>query len=280
MSSLFIPGTSINILTSVVQLHKIDVSPSVAKWLLGRSRGNPVRMGKGIREEWLRSLQGIIARGEWKASASQGGALDYQGILFNGHHRLTAISLQDKTLPMYFTIGCDPDENSVIDQGANRSLADVLSMEKKQAEVLRLAAYLHYGTAKPSPAQVAAMSLCAPLVDAHQALLDACPRAVRFFSSSPMRLAACLRIISSSSPNYVTTQWRALILCDYNAMSNCAKALARQVYERKVRVNNTYDTLARGLVVFDESKAGISKIQITDAIESVRLARTILGRLM
>ena len=279
MNQILIPGTNINIVTNVEQSYRLDVSPQLASWLLGRSMGNTVRTGTGIRPEWLRTLQGIIARDEWQAS-HQGGALDWNGILFDGHHRLTAISLQEKTLPMWFMIGCNPSVNMVTDQGAVRSTADVLGMDKKKAEVLRLAAFLFRGIKKPTPAQVAEMALCAPLVEAHEALLDACPRSVRFFSSTPMRLAACLRIMSASSSDYVMAQYRALVLCDYNAMSNSAKSLARQAYEGKVRAHNTHDLLARGLVVFDESKQNLSKIQINDSLESVKSAKTIIDRFL
>lgn len=278
MSTLFIPGTNINIFTNVEQFHKIDVSPSVAKWLLGRSRGNGVRAGKGIRQEWLKTLQGIIARGEWQA-CHQGGALDWNGTLFDGHHRLTAISLQEQTLPMWFKIGCNPSENMVIDQGAVRTTADVLSLDKKLAETLRLAAFIHYKTRKPSSAQISTLLGWSPLVDAHQAIHDACPRAVTFFSSSPMRLAACLRIIDGSPLDFVATQWRSLILGDYSAMSRCAQALTKQVHEKRVRVGNTYDTLARGLVVFDDKKQLLTKIQVKDAMESVRYAKAIFLRI-
>lgn len=282
MSQVFIPGTNINILTKDEEFKKINVSPELARWLLKRSNGNQVRIGAngGIKPSHLKIVKGIIDRGEWKAT-HQGGAIDWNGMLFDGHHRLVAIAEQSETLPMWFKIGCDPAENMAVDQGAVRTTADVLQIDKKEAEMLRLASFIHIGRKnKPTPAQIEDFSARIPLVQKHRMLLAACGTTKRFFTSAPFRLAACAQLLETSNESYVLQQWRALILCDFDSMSNCSKALTRQFAEGKLRSGHTYDSIARGLVVFDESKSSNSKIQIIDPANVTGVIASIFSRHM
>lgn len=277
MSQVFIPGTSINILTKEEDFKKVDVTPELARWFLKRSNGNQVRVGAngGIKLAHLKVLKGIIARGEWKAT-HQGGAVDWNGMLFDGHHRLTAIAEQTETLPMWFKIGCDPAENMAVDQGAVRTTADTLQMDKREAEILRLAAKVTYGWGKPTPLQIEDMSARVPLVQKHRLLIAACYSSKRYFSSTPIRLAACVQMLEGSNEDYILQQWRALGLSDYDTMSKCSKALTRQFMDGKIRSSDTYDTLARGLVVFDKSKSDLSKIQINDQVDAAKTIKAII----
>lgn len=277
MSQVFIPGTNINILTKEEDFKKVDVSPELARWFLKRSNGNQVRVGTngGIRPSHLKLLKGIIARGEWKAT-HQGGAVDWNGMLFDGHHRLTAIAEQTETLPMWFKIGCDPAENMAVDQGAVRTTADTLQMDKRETEVLRLAGAVTYGWNKPTPLQIEDLNARIPLVQKHRVLIAACPTTKRFFTCTPLRLAACARMLEGASEDYVLQQWRALVLSDYDSMSKCSKALTRQFMDGRIRSVHTYDVLARGLVVFDESRSEVSKIQVNDPVDAAKAIKAII----
>ena len=279
MNQEVIPGTSINIITDKVSFHKLTVTPFVAQWLLNRSAGNKVRAEKdGINKSHLQTVRGIIARGEWQAA--QTGAIDSNGVLIDGHHRLHAIVLECATLPMWFKIGCEPREVLAVDQGKVRTSADQLQLDKREAEVLRLAAAILHGSKKPSPIQLKQIMDSSKLLDYHRLLLNACPSCRKYITIVPMRLAACVKMYAGSSSSYVTTQYRALALADYDLMSKSAKAFTRQVSNGLIRPGHTYDVLARGLIVFDETKQHVSKIQIDDPTQAAVIARGHLNRMI
>lgn len=281
MFQVFIPGTNVNIVTKQEDYKKIDVTPELARWFLKRSSGNQVRVGSngGIKPSHLKLLKGIIARGEWKAT-HQGGAVDWNGMLFDGHHRLTAIAEQTETLPMWFKIGCDPAENMAVDQGAVRTTSDVLQMDRKEAEVLRLASFLIDSRSKPTPIQIEDLNARIPLAQKHRLLFAACKTTRRFFTCAPLRLAACLQLLEGSSEDYVLQQWRALILSDYDSMSPCSKSLTRQFMDGKVRSGHTYDTIGRGLIVFDKSKSDLSRIMVSDPADIGKTVKELICRHM
>lgn len=276
MNQVFIPGTTINILTNVEQFHKIDVSPDVATWLLQRSKGN-----RSLRPSWIKYLKSIIADGEWQA-CHQGGALDTQGTLFDGHHRLTAISQQDSTVPMWFKIGCNPLENQAIDQGAKRSIADVIGEDRRIAEVLRLAVQVCDNTKKPSPAAVKLLDSQSKIAGFTGMLLERCPTSRRYFSSAPVRLGAVLRMLAGAdamsyqSIEYVQNQYRALVAMDLASMSRSGQALVRQWNNGLLRATHTYDALTRALIVFDPSRQDVGKIQVKDPTDGAKIAKQLI----
>lgn len=73
------------------------------------------------------TLKHDIDNDNWKLSA-QGIAINKEGHLDDGQHRLTAISQANKAVPMLVVFGSDPEAFSVYDSGRKRSSGDVLSI--------------------------------------------------------------------------------------------------------------------------------------------------------
>lgn len=69
-----------------------------------------------------------IENGEWVLT-HQGVAIDTQGYLLDGQHRLWAIVHSQKTVPIRVTYGLSPSVMSVIDRGRVRSLGNVLHIQ-------------------------------------------------------------------------------------------------------------------------------------------------------
>jgi len=277
--NILIPGTNINILTNVEQFHRLTITPQLATWLLGRSTGNRGRVEGKIRPQHLAYLEQIIERGEWQA-CHQGGAIDWHGRLFDGHHRLTAISRQQLALPMWFKIGCDPAEDKVIDQGVARSMADLTGVNARVMEVVTLAARIYNGSQKISPGQVRDMLTRTTIKEQIELLLSATPTVARYYSSAPMRLAAVIRLMQGCNPDYILRQYRALVLLEFDEMSICTKALVKQVSSGALRTNHTYDTLSRGLLVFDQRRSHLARITVTNPTDAARNIRTFLSTLL
>jgi hypothetical protein len=80
-----------------------------------------------------------------------------------------------------------------------------------------------------------------------------------------MRLAAATTIMSGEDSNFVLSQYRALCLLNFDEMTQCSKSLVRQVDSLKARTGITREVLARGLRVFDQGRANLTKIQVSEA---------------
>ncbi len=102
---------------------KIAITPEIAEEYLSHNTHNraltPSKVDRHVR---------TIQRNEWMTT-HQGVALDWNGNLLDGQHRLRAIVESGRTVTMYVTTGMDPATFAVIDTGKNRSATDALHVE-------------------------------------------------------------------------------------------------------------------------------------------------------
>jgi hypothetical protein len=80
----------------------------------------------------VQTLAEAMKRGEWKVT-HQGVALDTNGVLVDGQHRLAAVI--EANLPVEMTVftGVPQDTFDVLDTGRRRNAADVLAIEGEQS---------------------------------------------------------------------------------------------------------------------------------------------------
>lgn len=100
------------------QLQKI--TPEHAASILEKNTNN-----RPIKAQKLLALKRDLKNGNFKLT-HQGIAIDWNGNLIDGQHRLKAIAESGITAYMYVTYDCDPDIFNVIDCGAVRNPCDVL----------------------------------------------------------------------------------------------------------------------------------------------------------
>ena len=242
----------------------LDVTPEMADELLKTSPGN-----RRLRDWYVDLLVSIMKRGDW-IPTNKGVAIDKLGRVRDAHHTLTACVKSGVTIRTLVCWGLSEDVYEVIDRGLIRDYGDILGLPRNIADVLRLGCSLVVGSSRPTPSEMKPY-MAAGLLDAVEALNHACPSKVKYFSSAPIRLAACATIMNGGDADYVYTQYKALVMADYDSMSNASKALTRQVHgvggtaPSKVRGADTRDAIARGLRVFDKDRAGVSKIQVSNA---------------
>lgn len=236
----------------------VKITPELAAEMLATSIGN-----RKLREHWVKWLAGSMARGEMRVT-SQGIGIDVNGNLRDGHHRLEACVRSGSPFTTVVVYGIPVDAYEVIDIGVKRTYADRLDMPKSISEVISLGCYYAIGERSPSVDQMRPY-IQTRFTDIVQDLVSSCVSNRRYYSSAPMKLAACITIMDGGDADFVFGQYRALVLFDINAMTQASRALVRQVENDNVKSVNTEDTLARGLRVFDQSRSGISKIQISEA---------------
>jgi hypothetical protein len=241
-----------------------DVDPQIAAELLKTSPGN-----RRLRDWYVDLLASIMKRGDW-IPTNKGVGIDKLGRLRDAHHTLTACVKSGVTIKTLVVWGLSEDVYEVIDRGLIRDYGDILGVPRNIADVLRLGCSLVIGSSRPTPSEMKPY-MAAGLLSAVEALNNACPSKVKYFSSAPIRLAACATIMNGGDADYVYAQYKALVTADYDSMSNASKALTRQVQgiggsaPSKVRGADTRDAIARGLRVFDKDRAGVTKIQVSQA---------------
>ncbi|GAA1278644.1 hypothetical protein [Saccharothrix xinjiangensis] len=113
------------------------LTPEVATEILGRNIDN-----RPLDRHTVEMYASAMVRGEWKLS-HQGIAVDHQGVLLDGQHRLAAVVKSGKSVPMLVIRGVQRDTFSVVDTGKRRSAGDTLRLTGAQ-DTNHLAAALRY----------------------------------------------------------------------------------------------------------------------------------------
>lgn len=251
----------------------VTITPELAKEMLLTSPGN-----RRLRQWYVSMLAGAMKRGEWRVT-SQGIGFDRNGQLVDAHHRLNACIVANIPFKSVVVFGLERAAYAVIDTGINRTYGDRMNEPSAVADVLRLAGAYFCGTNKPTVDQIRPIA-DAGLRDAVQALTDYCGTRTRFYSTAPVKLAACITIMNGGDIGYVLDQYRALCTLNFRDMSSASQSLVRNVESRKAVAINTRETIARALRTFDVTRRNLTKIQIrpTDSENAIELVRVVLRR--
>jgi hypothetical protein len=102
---------------------QVLMTPEWAQSLLALNTNNRPTNARRVAE-----LTKAINDGQWLLS-HQGIALGSNGVLLDGQHRLHAIVLSGKAVPILLSHDCDPSIFRVVDTGQKRSAGQVLAIE-------------------------------------------------------------------------------------------------------------------------------------------------------
>lgn len=241
----------------------MTITPEIAAAMLATSSGN-----RKLRKEYLERLSAAMTRGEWQVT-NQGIGFDTTGALRDGHHRLSACIRSGVPIRSMVIFGMPTTAYEVIDTGALRNYGDRLNEPKKIAEVLSFAAIVAFRSPVVTASQIAPLKATA-LHRLSGQLLEHCSATAQYFSSAPMRLAACIAVMQGNDRAWVFGQYRALCISDFDAMTSASQSLVRHVQrtqEQRMGSQGTahrLEVLARGVRVFDENRAHNAKIQLKE----------------
>lgn len=249
----------------------MEITPEIAREMLETSPGN-----RRLRGWYVDLLAAAMKRGEWRVT-SQGIGFDLLGQLRDAHHRLHACIKSGVSFHSVVVFGMRVDSYEVTDTGMIRTYADRLNEDRAVSDVLRLGCQYALSVTKPTIDQMKPI-IDSGIGDAARSLIEFCGSKRKYYSSAPMKLAACVTIMKGGNADFVLQQYRALCILDFDAMSKASHALVRQVDSGKAIANDTRDVLARGLRVFDKDRNGVSKIQVSDSdVDSaIELVRSVL----
>jgi hypothetical protein len=103
------------------------ITPAKAAAMLAANTSN-----RPLSKAVVRSFTDAIRRGEWMVT-HQGIALDTDGVLIDGQHRLAAVVEADQPVDMLVMTGVDAGTFDVLDIGKRRNAADVLAIEGEKS---------------------------------------------------------------------------------------------------------------------------------------------------
>lgn len=244
----------------------IYVTPEKAMELL--STNSP--RNRNVKKMYVQTLAEAMRRGKFLLT-HQGIAISVNGELIDGQHRLLAIIESGVTVKMQVTYGVEENAFLAMDCGARRTLGDALAVPKRVIEVSAFVTRLVVGRGRVTPTQVKFVH-DNYIGDIAEALVNYCCKTTKYISSAPVKAAAALTVkFGISDQSYVFDSYRRLILMKTETMTPVEHAFNRQMMTQGRR--NDFDSFARGMVVFDETKMWNNKIQIMDLPATIMAAR-------
>lgn len=225
-----------------MKTKKVIMTPEMAKIILSKNKGN-----RNVRNRWVNELADIIHNNEWQLT-HQSIAVSTTGRLLDGQHRLLAIILANKPVPVLMTENCDEESFAFIDKGVKRSLSDNLSVNKKVGEIY--AFMLHaYGFRADRPAAAIALRN-SDIGFISEYLISACSTTRRSASTAPVKTAAVVCAYMSKQIEEVTEDYRNFILVDYDKMTSGLKLLERQIATGTANSGKSRDMYVRACKAF------------------------------
>lgn len=246
------------------------VTPQMAEIYLEKNSIN-----RRVRPGVVRRYATTMANDKWMLTP-ESVCFDTSEVLLNGQHRLKAIVESGCSVAMMIVRGVDRACFPAFDRGANRSYSDALGIDKRLAEISRLAAVIAGGKWSKNLADFQVGYMADVLGDAHEELMAACSTTARIVSSAPFRLAACVRILSGDDPDYVKSAYRGMCLGRVHELPTiCQSVLGAVAIGRIVGGGGAvqFDLLVRAWKMFDKTMEHKSKIQIND--QSVQIAEIV-----
>lgn len=113
-------------------VQAIEVTPAIARALLDQAKSAGFT-NRRLKRKVVDKYAHIMSKGGWTLNGEDI-ILDLDGILINGQHRLQAVIQSGVTVPFFFKLNVPRETFSTFDDGAKRTLADVLGIVGYQEE--------------------------------------------------------------------------------------------------------------------------------------------------
>lgn len=247
----------------------MDVTPQLAGELLQRNATN-----RRVRPGHVNALAAVMAAGQFQ-STHQGIAINAEGDVVDGQHRLLAIikSGVTVTMPVAFGVNAEHYGHLMIDVGMNRSTADVYAVDRFVAQPCTFIAYMHQSTRHKA--------MLAPYLEAFGPIMTAISKGGRHMrrgvTSAPVVAAAAIRVAMGEDPVMVNANFAGMVRLDYGNLPPVANAFLRQLANGLVDRANKWDLFTRGMRVFDSAAQQNTKIQVKDYTTLIATAREFVG---
>lgn len=196
------------------------VTPEKAANWLSRSK-NPRPLRNRHVQNFVRHLQNRTFE-----LTHQGIALDENGFLVDGQHRLTAIVETGQEVDMFVARGIALKGVTVVDRGAKRDNSVVLRCSPAVSQVITFAAKIGTGMSAPMEYDLARFKRV--LEGYTELLLESYAMKQRRLSSAPIKVGAVVNMVEGDG-DWVCKQWKAFNTGDFPNQSRSVQWLYRRV---------------------------------------------------
>lgn len=254
----------------------INVTPAMAQKFLDSN----AEFQRNLRIGEVKTLAEAMRRGEWVLT-HQGVAFDSNGRLIDGQHRLHAIIMSGLPQDMLVVNGVDPAAFKVLDIGAKRSTADLLSIDKKEAGVVSFFARLK-GSKRPSPQQC--FTVYQDYIDQIQPVVRATTGTKNLFHSAAFQSAAVLQLkLMPERGDYILDVFRKMGSMDLEALPTIGTSAIKAAAQGKLRTGGGTDRqilFATGMKVMNPTYKDSSKVpsKLQDTEQFMTIAQTEICR--
>jgi hypothetical protein len=253
-----------------MEIQIVNVTPALAREYLARNATN-----RRVRPGHVTALAAVMQAGQFQ-STHQGLALNDQGDLVDGQHRLLAIvkSGVTVTMPVAYGVNAEHYGHLMIDVGMNRTTADVYAVDRFVAQPCTFIAYMHQSTRHKA--------VLRPYLEAFGPIISAISKGGRHMrrgiTSAPMVAAAAIRVAMGEDAHMVNANFVGMVRLDYDHLPPVANAFLRQMSNGRVDHANKWDLFTRGWRVYDARAQQNVKIQVKDHAAIIQPAREFIGQ--
>lgn len=254
----------------------IEVTPELAAaWLNLYNHGN-----RKMRRSHVKRMALLMENDEF-STTPQGIIFGLSGTLLDGQHRLQAIVETGITQSLLVIRHVDDSLFTKVDQGAKRSMVDLLGTDRRLQEPVSAIARMHFKRTATPEETSEVLDAFGPTISY---LLDVCGGAVKVRSSAPVRTGVALRMVAHPDRQEDIAQWyRAFVHMDFSSLPPSILALFRQADAGKLSMGSSVgrnEVIARTWATFDPNKTERSKIQINDPDSLVQDMREVIAHVM
>jgi hypothetical protein len=252
-----------------MEIRMMDVTPRLANEMLQKNNSN-----RRVRRGHVKALAAMMREGKFQTT-HQGVALNTEGAVVDGQHRLMAVveSGVTITMPVAYDVNAEHYGHLMIDVGLGRTTADIYAVDRFVSQPCTFIAYMHRSDRHKA--------ILEPYLEAFGPIIAAISRGARHMrrgvTSSPFVAAAAIRVAMGEDPVLVNQVFSGMVRLDYESLPPVANAFLRQLANGRVDMANKWDQFTRGMRVFDAAARDNTKIQVKDHTAIIQPAREFVG---
>lgn len=224
------------------------IGPERAKTLLEQNQGN-----RRLRKSAVAMFAAAMERGEWRIT-HQAIAIDKEGNLLDGQHRLAAVCKYGGPVQMLVAYDAPRDTFGVLDQGMKRSLGDHFNDDKFVVQPVSYLGYITFTSRSRTVLQYEQLrAVLQPYIDQ---FCGASGSDRAFVSNAPVKAAAIVTIMRHGNAARVIQIYNMVVNHDTDniAMPAAGHAFLRQVATQGHRRLGQNMLFAKSLRLFDPAE--------------------------
>ena len=228
----------------------------------------------------IKFLVDELKGGRWRLT-HQGIAFNKDGFLIDGQNRLSAIVDSGISAQMMVSRGVENEAFKVMDNGVKRSFAESTGIQKNVVEIIPKIINLMDGASTTKRAHRISSIEISEFYEKNKIiediLLSLTSSSRKYFSSSPIRLAALAQILRGNE--CVRKNYSDLVNLNLNDSSQIVKAFIKLRINLNLKTSDYNLAFCYSMIVFDDNKQSNTRIKMNEEIinNNILIAKNIFN---